>query len=87
MAVYTETLATDITFPHIEVYRKYREGEHYGYRIVPEKGYRMYDTTANDTEYDPETGTEVPITHYYHVMHAPLIFDFENFNFLAVQKS
>ena len=87
MAVYTEELATDISFPHIEVYRKYRDGEHYGYRIVPEEGYLMYDTAANDTDYDPETGTEVPVTRYYHVIHASLMFDFDNFTWVAILES
>ena len=87
MTEYTEISATDIVFPHIEVYRKYREGEHYGYKIIPEDGYHMYDTTTKDTEYDPETGTEVPIIRYYHVIHAPLIFDFDNFTWVAILES
>ena len=87
MTEYTEILATDIVFPHIEVYRKYRDGEHYGYKIIPEDGYHMYDTTTKDTEYDPETGTEVPIIRYYHVIHAPLIFDFDNFTWVAILES
>lgn len=84
MAEYTETLATDITFPNIDVYRTYRDGVQTGYRIVPQEGYLMYNTAANDTEYDPETDTEVPIIRYYHVLHCPLIFDFDNFPWRAV---
>lgn len=87
MAEYTETLATDITFPHIEVYRKYRDGEHYGYKIVPEEGYLMYDTSCNDMIYDPETGTDVPHISYCRVAHAPLNFDFDNFTWVAVLES
>ena len=87
MAEYTEVLATDITFPNIDVYRTYCDGVQTGYRIVPQEGYLMYNTAANDTEYDPETGTEVPIIRYYHVIHAPLIFDFDNFTWVAILES
>lgn len=87
MAEYTETLATDITFPNIDVYRTYRDGVQTGYRVVPQEGYLMYNTAANDTEYDPETDTEVPIIRYYHVLHCPLIFDFDNFTWVAVLES
>lgn len=90
MAVYTEEITTEYTFPNITLYKKLRDGEHYAWRIHPNEGYVMYDTTDEKTEFqpDPETGEdiEVPVTHYYTVAHLPLKYDFDNFPWVAVPR-
>lgn len=99
MANYTYELATDIVFPFIDVYRRYRDGVLTGYKVCTQEGYVMYDTTATDTEIaiDPETGLEmqdpetgeyieVPTTYYYTLMYCPLNTDFNNFTWVAVPR-
>ena len=82
MAEYTIELATDITFPHIDIYRKYCDGELYGYRALTHDGYVMYNTAANDT--DPETGE--PVTYYCERAEFPKTKNFDNFSWTAVER-
>lgn len=86
MAVYTQELATDIVFPHILVYRQYRDGTHYGYQVKTEDGYVMYDTAANDVEFDPDTMEEIPVVYYYTIMSCPLNYNFAAFTWVAVPR-
>lgn len=86
-AVFTYELATDIVFPNISVYRKFRDGVHCGYEVYSNEGYVMYDTAANDTEIlDPEVGP-VPTTYYYTWLSCPLNFNFANFTWVAVPRN
>ena len=86
-AEFTYVLATDITFPHIDVYRRYEDGVQNGYRVNTHTDYVMYDTTANETYYDPATDSEVPYTSYYTQMYLPNSADFDNFTWVAVPRS
>lgn len=84
MAEYTTQIATEYNFPNITVYRKYRDGVHYAWRFVSNEGYVMYDTTANNTELDPETMLERPVIYYYTNVDCPLNYNFDNFAFKAI---
>lgn len=86
MATYTFVEATEYNFPHITVYRKLRDGVQSAWRFNTEDGYVMYDTRANDTELDPETMEERPVTYYYVVASAPLSFNMDNFPWVAVPR-
>ena len=99
MAEYTKELATEFNFPHIDVYKQYCDGEHYGYEVRVQEGYVYYDTTANDTElqFDPETGEpmfddetglpiEVSVTYYYTMSYLPKNYNFANFPWVAVPR-
>ena len=46
----------------------------------------MYDTNDNNTELDPITWEEVPVTYYYTVAHCPLNYNFGNFSWIAVPR-
>ena len=86
MAVYTRELAADIVFPNINVYRIFKDGVLDGYEVKTADVYVMYDTAANDTELDPDTMEEVPVTYYYTIMSCPKTKDFSNFTWVAVPR-
>ena len=86
-AVYTEEVATDIVFPNITVYRRYKDGVHCGYRAYPNEGYVMYDTTDENYDYDTETGDLIPVTHYFTMAGFPANYNFANFTWVAVPRS
>ena len=86
MAVYTMEIATDYNFPNLTVYRKYRDGVHYAWRVTPNDGYVMYDTNANDVEYD-ENGNEYSVIYYYTSLDRPLNANWSNFSWVAVLRS
>lgn len=50
MATYTTEVNTSYNIPNITVYNKLEDGVLYGYHVIPNEGYVMYDSTANDTE-------------------------------------
>ena len=87
MAVWTEELATDISYPNIDVFRRYRDGVHSGYRITPKEGYVMYDTNDENYDIDPETGNEIPVIHYFTIAYLPTNFNFDRFSWVAVPRS
>lgn len=99
MAVWTEVLNTNFSFPNINIYNKLRDGEHRSYSVYPAEGYVIYDTTAEDYEIqvdengnpmtDPETGLpiEVPVTWYSTFVGLPLNYNFDNFPYVAVLRS
>jgi hypothetical protein len=86
MVVITYEVATDIVFPNITVHRKFADGVHSGYEIYSNEGYVMYDTAANNTELDPDTMEEVPVTYYYTWLSRPANFNFTNFTWVAVPR-
>ncbi len=83
---YTMEIATDILLPNFIVYRKFRDGEHYAWRVVPAEGYVMYDTADKNYDLDPETGEEIPVTHYYTVALLPRNFPWQSFSWVAVPR-
>ena len=86
MAVYTYELATDYNFPNINLYRRYKDGVFNGWKAETAEGYVMYDTTANNTELDPETMIERPVTYYYTITTLPLRYNIDNFPYVAVPR-
>ena len=88
MAVYTEELATDFNFPHINIYRRYADGEFWGYKVLAEEGYVFYDPNANDTELspDPNNPVEIPVTYYYTIRLLTRTFNMDNFSLVAVPR-
>lgn len=85
-AVYTEEIATDKVYPHIIVYRKFKDGVQSGWRLATESGYVMYDTNDHYTESDPDTMEEIPVTYYYTGAHLPLNYNFDAFSWVAVPR-
>lgn len=86
MAVIVYEVATDITFPNITIERRYSDGVLMGYRMRANEGYVFYDINANDTELDPETLEEIPVTYYYTIAIIPLNYNFDNFHWVAVPR-
>ena len=86
MAVFTEELARDFNFPHIDIYRQYCDGEFDGYKVLAQSGYVFYDTTANDVEYDEELDAEVPVTYYYVRRILTKYYNMDNFSLVAVPR-
>ena len=87
MAVWAEELNTNYNFPHIDIYNRYADGVLSNFRVAPHEGYVMYDSTANDTEYDPETMEEIPVTYYRTFAILIPNFNFDNFPYVAVLRS
>ena len=86
MAVWERVVATEFNFPNITVWKKLRDGVHVSWEVKPNDGYVMYDTTANDTELNPETMEEIPVVYYYTIMSCPLNYNFDAFTWVAVPR-
>lgn len=86
MTTYTFAEAKEYNFPNITVYRKLKDGVQSAWRFNTNEGYIMYDKRANDTELDPETMIERPVTYYYVVASAPLSFNMDAFPWVAVPR-
>ena len=91
MATYTREVATEFNFPNITIYRVLADGVLSSYEAIPDEGYVMYNTAANNTEtqINPETGLEeeVPVTYYYTYRGFPKTKNFANFTWVAVPRS
>lgn len=91
MAVYTDVLNENISFPNIDIYNILKDGVLNGYKVKPQDGYVMYDTTDEHTDFvfDEEQGmyVEVPVIHYFTEAILPLNFNFNNFSWVAVLRS
>ena len=83
----TYELANDITFPHLKIYCRMRDGILTGYRVNTDDGYVMYDPNDNFSEIDPETGEETPVTYYCEQALLPLTVDFNNFPYIVVPRN
>lgn len=86
MAVYTEEIATEFNFPNITISRVLADGVLASYRARTNPGYVMYNPNANDTELDPETMEERPVTYYYVIKGLPKTYNFANFPWVAVPR-
>ena len=86
MTNWTYEVATEYKFPNITVFKILKDGVLNGYRINTNDGYVMYDTRRNDTDIDPDTMQEIPVTYYYTVSSVPVTFDFVNFPWVAVPR-
>lgn len=86
MSEFTVAVANEYNFPNIIVHKKLENGVQYAWRINTNIGYVMYNINDNNTELDPITGEEVPVTYYYTVAHCPLNYNFGNFSWIAVPR-
>lgn len=86
MATYTREIATEFNFPNITVWRLLCDGELYGWEALTNEGYVMYNPNANDTEIDPDTMEEIPVTYYYTIKGFPARYNFANFPWVAVPR-
>lgn len=79
-------VSSEHNYPNITVYRRIIDDVQTGWRINANEGYVMYDPTRNDTEIDPDTMEERPVTYYYTVKSAPLNYNWDNFHYIAVPR-
>lgn len=82
----TFELATEYNYPHINTYRRYRDGELSGWKFETEEGYVMYNPNDETYEEDPETGLEVRVHYYYTQYNASFRFDPATFPYIAVPR-
>ena len=87
MVVWTEVLDESFSFPHIDIYQTLRDGELRSYVARGQEGYVLYNPNANNTEMDPDTMEEVPVTYYYVSVGIPATFNFDNFPYVAKLRS
>ena len=87
MAVWTEEIATEYSFPNLTLYKRLRDGEQTGWKLTANEGYVFYDRTESRTEQDPITGEEVPVTYYFRLAYLPLNANFDNFPYVAIPES
>lgn len=87
MAIWTEELNTNYNFPHIDIVNVYKDGALSRYELRPHEGYVVYDTTENNTEWNPETDEETPVIYYSRLVGFPATYNFANFTYVAVLES
>lgn len=73
-------------YPNLTVYDSFWDGEPDGWKVEANEGYVFYDANANDTELDPETMIERPVTYYYTIRLYPQRFNWANFALVAVPR-
>jgi hypothetical protein len=74
-------------YPNMTVYKRYLNDEFSGWAIIANDGYVIYDTTANNTELNPETMEEVPVIYYYTATYKNPRYNWDNFHYVAVLRS
>lgn len=85
---YTYILSADHNiYPNITVYEKYLNGVFSGWEIRANEGYVFYNTTENNTELDPETNEEIPVTYYYTLARKNKNYNWNNFHYVAVPRN
>ena len=84
--VITYEISTEHVYQNLTVYSMLNNGVIIGWRINANKDYVFYDTNANDTEPDPETGDEIPVTHYYTVAYKTATFNWDTFSLVTVPR-
>lgn len=87
MADFVYEVATEYNYPNLIVYRRFLNGTQSGWTIRPCEGYVIYDVNATDTEIDPDTMEEIPVTYYYTSVNMPLRYNFNNFHWAAKLRS
>jgi len=82
---FTQEVATDLSFPNITVYRKFRDGEVCAYIAEADDGYAMYDKSTDDFAHESPEGETAQISRcYYRKAIFPLSMDFSKFTWEAV---
>lgn len=88
MAVYTETIDTSFNFPHIDIYKRFRDGVQTAWHVYPHEGYVMYSQSTDViTTQDPMTGEETTEIYYCRMAGLSLRYNFDNFDYIAVLES
>lgn len=77
---------TNFNFPNLTIEERWSNDVMRGYRLTANSGYVFYDTTANNTESDPDTGEEISVIYYYTIAYLPSNFNFANFPWVAVPR-
>lgn len=87
MATITYQISTEHNnYPNFTVYDCLVDGVINGWRIRANEGYVFYYANANDTEIDPETMEEIPVTYYYTQSDKPARYNWANFDLVAVPR-
>lgn len=87
MADYTYVASEEHNiYPNLTVYDRLADGSPAGWRVNANDGYVYYDANANDTELDPETMEEIPVTYYYTQRLLPRTYNWANFALVAVPR-
>ena len=87
MAVWTFPISEEHNiYQNLTVYERRRDGVLSGWKVNPNDGYVLYDTAANDVEYD-ENGNEFSVTYYYTEVIMPNNTNWDNFSWAAVLRS
>lgn len=79
--------ATDIVIPNITVDRKYNDGVLSAYRLKPNEGYVLHDTTADETLYGPEGNVIEVVVQYSKEVFIPIRYDPSVWTWEAVKES
>lgn len=74
-------------YPNMTVKKRYLNDTFSGWSIFANEGYVIYDTSANNTEMNPETMEEIPVIYYYTATHKPARYNWDNFHYVAVLRS
>ena len=87
MAVIFEISTEHNNYEGITVYDRFSNGVAAGWEVRANEGFVFYDTRRNDTEIDPETMEEIPVTYYYTIKSIPRTYnDWDNFPYVAVPR-
>ncbi len=73
-------------YPNMTVHDRFLDGEPRGWRVTPNDGYVMYDTTDENYDLDPETDEEIPVTNYYTIALLPRNYSWQSFSWVAVPR-
>lgn len=87
MATYTYPISTEHNiYPNLTVCERRADGVLKGWRVTPNDGYVMYDSTEEGTKTHPITFEE-GATYYYTYAGFPLNYNWNNFTWVAVLRS
>jgi hypothetical protein len=89
MTVETLTVSTEHNnYSNLTVYDILMDGVFDGWRVLPNEGYVMYDTTDYNVVPDPDNPDEViEVTFYYTRADLPPRFNWNNFSWVAILRS
>jgi hypothetical protein len=87
MATWTTELDTTFSFPNLNVFKVLADGVQRSWRVIPQDGYVMYDTTAENWEQDGPDSEPYLVTHYFTQWNCPINFNWNHFTWVAVLRS
>lgn len=73
-------------YPNLTVYDRTFNGSPLGWKVDANEGYVFYDANANNTETNPDTMEEEPVTYYYVTIGFPPNYNWSNFALVAVPR-